>query len=210
MLEDEEVFQSLMPGASAPDDGRFHGDQSMQYYSSRETHRRALYRVHQHLPLGWYITVAISCSRFDFSAGDHLTGVHYNVFMRRRGDGETTVPKPSVIYKIPELLSALRAYDLPSYDISRACLPPEVNMYRAYAIPGGSVCKPLTDSGDIWWAFNSIRAALDNIAAVQAAAVSPPPAGLAAKPLSRKAKKAAKKAALAASIRDLTAQLNAM
>jgi L-rhamnose mutarotase len=189
----------------------------------------AEYTIRQRLPSGWYIEVIIYCDKIycDKKVCDGVTETSISYAVHAGSDNVSIKTSYKSVDTIPELLNKLYEYNLPNYAISRDCLPPEVNMYTEIIEDNGDwIYVPLTDAGHIWWSFNNIRSVLDRIANYQAqtraqaqprifAPLPPRAANYGSKKAAKKAvkqaaKKAVKQAAIEASIRDLTAQLNAI
>jgi hypothetical protein len=170
-----EVPLTKLPLAKTPNDNKFHGGPAIRYYSTGSEYRRADYFIRQHLPKKWYITIVIQCIE-EVRAGHAEIVVKYCVYMKCVGDKRGLLQDSNMVHTIPDLLRTLRSYKLPSYAISRACLPPKVNMYQSTDESGQWTFKPLADFTAIWWSFYGIRTILDKISEAQAhEGAAPPP-----------------------------------
>jgi hypothetical protein len=166
----DEVPLVNLPSIRIPDDHKFHGQPSITFYSYEKDYKRATYSVFQLLTKDLYITVTIRCiQEISTRTGAPESWVEYQVCTDRFGKTALAHQDSEYVYNIPDLLRALRYHDLPKCGISRDCLPPEVSMYQSPARSGDQTYRPLTDNGAVWWSFNRICTALDDIAAAEAA-----------------------------------------
>jgi hypothetical protein len=161
--------RSKLPLAETPNDNKFHGGPAIRYYSDGNAYKRSDYFIRQHLPNKWYITVVIQCIEEGRGNKANLT-IKFCVYMKKIGDKRGLLQDSEMFHTIPDMLRALRPYNLPSYAISRACLPPTVNMYQSSNEFGKWVLNPLADFTTMWRSFYSIRAILDEIAEAHAEA----------------------------------------